>query len=61
MVLLHPTVCFDDFRREGGGGQDLRNQGVRIECDGRHQLLQLRGGLLDDRFSLHRRRWFGSC
>src|SRR6267378_8560783 len=60
-VLLHPTVSFHDFGRVGGGGKDLRNQGVRIQRDGRHQLLQLLGSLLDNRLSLYRYRWLGSC
>src|SRR5882724_3284583 len=60
-VLLHPTVSFHDFGRVGGGGKDLRNQGVRIQRDGRHQLLQLLGSFLDNRLSLHRGGWLGSC
>ncbi len=59
-VLLHPAVCFHDLSRIGGGGEDLRNQGVRIEGDGRHQLLQLVGTCLDHRLSLHGGCWLGS-
>src|SRR6267378_4942942 len=60
-VLLHPTVSFHDFGRVGGGGEDPRNQGVRVQRDRRHQLLQLLGSLLDNRLSLYRYRWLGSC
>ncbi len=59
-VLLHPAVRFHDLGRIGGGGEDLRNQGVRIQGDGRDQLLQLVGTFLDHRLSLHRGCWLRS-
>src|SRR5262249_7832153 len=40
-VVLGPTGRHHDFERVGGGGQDLREQRVGIERDGRDQLLQL--------------------
>src|SRR6267378_4112083 len=60
-VLLHPTLRFHDLNRIRGGREDLRNQRVRIERDGRHQLLQLLGSLAGHRLSLDRLRCLVSC
>ncbi len=60
-VLLHPAVGFDDLGRVRGSREDLRNQSVRIQGDGRHQLLQLLGRLLEDRLSFHRARRLRRC
>jgi hypothetical protein len=40
-MLLQPPVCFHDLLGIGSGGEDLRHQSIRIQRDGRYQLLQL--------------------
>ena len=45
-MSLHPAVGFHDLFGEGGSGQDLGDQGVRVEGDRCDQLLQLLGRLL---------------
>jgi hypothetical protein len=44
-MLLHPPVCFHNLFGIRGGCEDLGNQRIRIQGDGRHELLQLLGGL----------------
>jgi hypothetical protein len=38
-IFLQPTVRFDNLGRVGGSRQNLRDQFVRIQRDGRYQLL----------------------
>src|SRR5882757_3940649 len=40
-VLLQPPICFHHFGGIACGGNDLRNQRVRVQRDRRHQLVQL--------------------
>jgi hypothetical protein len=40
-MLLPPAPRFDHLGRVGGGGEDLRDQRVRIQRDRRHQLFHL--------------------
>src|SRR5580658_6237817 len=53
LVLIHPLLSLYDLVRISCGRQDLRDQCVRVKCDGRYESLQLFGTLLR---SL-RRRW----
>ena len=39
LMLLHPALGLYDLIRIGCGRQNLGHQGVRVECDGRDQLL----------------------
>src|SRR6266849_3080169 len=50
-MTLNPTVRLDNLRGIGGGGENLRNEGVRVQGDRRDELLQLLRGML------HGRRW----
>ena len=45
-VLLHPALSLHDFRRIGRGCKDLRDQGVRVQCDRCDQPVQFFGRLL---------------
>jgi hypothetical protein len=40
-VQLQPLGGFYDFERVRGGGEDLTEVFIRIESDGRHQIIQL--------------------
>ncbi len=40
-MLLHPPVRFHNLLRISSGGEHLRNQRIRIQCDRCYQLLQL--------------------
>ncbi len=40
-VLLQPLPGFDHFERIGGGGHYLAEQRIRVQRNGRHQILQL--------------------
>ena len=42
-MLFEPTIRFHHFGRIGCGREDLRDQLVRIERDGRDHLLKLPG------------------
>ena len=42
-ALLKPLLGFDDLERIGAGGQHLAEQLVRVEGDGRYQIIQLFG------------------
>src|SRR6266850_15901 len=48
-MALHPAVRLDNLRRIGGSGENLRNEGVRVQRDRRDQLLQLLRGMFDGR------------
>jgi hypothetical protein len=45
-IGLQPPVRFDNLLGKGAGREDLRDQRVRVERNGRHELLQLFGRLL---------------
>jgi hypothetical protein len=51
-MALHPPVRLDNFLGLGGSGENLRNQGVRVQGDRRDELLQLLSGMLDGRLLL---------
>ena len=40
-MLLQPAIGFHDFGRIGRGGEDLRDQRVRVQGDRRDELVQL--------------------
>ena len=42
-VSLEPLQGLDEFERIGGRHQDLAYQRIRVECDGRHQIVELIG------------------
>ena len=42
-VSLQPLISLDQFQRISAGHQDLAEQRVRVERDGRHQVIQLVG------------------
>jgi len=42
-ILLDKALSFNDLRGVGAGGQDLRHESVRVQSDGRDQLLKLLG------------------
>src|SRR5216683_731217 len=48
-MALHPPVCLDNLGGLGGSGENLRNEGVRVQGDRRDKLLQLLRGMLDGR------------
>ncbi len=45
-MLLQPPICFHNLIGISGGCEDLRHQGIRVQCDRRDQLLQLFRSLL---------------
>lgn len=42
-VPLEPLISLHHFQRIGAGHHDLAEQRVGVECDGRHQVIQLAG------------------
>src|SRR5467141_2982919 len=48
-MTLHPAVRLDNLCWIRGSSENLRNQGVRVQRDGRDQLLQLLGRVLHGR------------
>src|SRR5712664_4920435 len=42
---LHPAIRLDNLGWIGGSGENLRNEGVRVQGDRRHELLQFLWGL----------------
>jgi hypothetical protein len=47
-VLLEPAVSFHNLGRISRRCENLGNQGIRVQCNWRNQLLELFGGLLRD-------------
>ena len=48
-MALHPAVGLDNLGGIGGSGENLRNEGVRVQGDRRDELLQLLRGMLHGR------------
>ena len=45
-MLCHPPLGLDYLVRISGGRQNLRNQCIRVQCNGSYELIQLLGTLL---------------
>ena len=43
-MLLRPAGRLGDLVPEGGGGKDLSEQGIGIQCDALHELIELLRG-----------------